>query len=131
MYRTFTAAVRFKRFDPFVNFARVDLNAVEYKYNKGLSMTAGQKNVAVSFLTGGVVSCNLVIPKVSTREGAANTKSISVVPILDEYERYISYIGLKFGSGAIHGPFFDSSYLMFSTRKDGYTGSTEAVQSKS
>ena len=94
----------------------------------------GQKNLAVSFLTGGVVSCNLVVPKMSTREGVADSKSISIVPILVEYERYMSYIGLKLGSAssaAIHGPIYDSSYLTFSTRKDGHTGSSDAIQSES
>lgn len=122
------AAVRFKKFGPFVNFARVDLGAVENKF-KGLTMT-GQKNLAVSLLTGGIVSCNLVLPKTSTREGAAHSKSISVIPILDEYERYISYIGLKLGSSSLHGPIYDSSYLTFSTRKDGHGTSSDAIQSR-
>lgn len=95
----------------------MDLDAVENKF-KGLTIR-GQKNLAVSFLTGGVVSCNLITPKVSTREGAADSKSISIIPILAEYERFISYLGLKLGSKALHGPIYDSSYLTFSTRKDG------------
>ncbi|KAF8798438.1 hypothetical protein BYT27DRAFT_7264998 [Phlegmacium glaucopus] len=117
--KTIKAAVNFTQFGPFVNFARADLNAVENRY-KGLTIS-GQKNLAVSLLTGGVVSCNLIIPKPSTREGAADSKCISVIPILVEYERYISYIGLKLGSQAIHGPIYNSSYLTFSTRKDGGT----------
>lgn len=122
------AAVNFKKFDPFVNFARVDLGAVENKY-KGLTIS-GQKNLAVSLLTGGVFACNLVKPKVSPREGTADLKCISVIPILAEYERYISYIGLKLGSSALHGPIYDSSYLTFSTRKDGgIGGSSETIQS--
>ncbi|KAF8797445.1 hypothetical protein BYT27DRAFT_7219204 [Phlegmacium glaucopus] len=115
--KTFLPAVHFKKFGPFVNFAHMDLGAVKNKF-KGLTIQ-GQKNLAISLLTGGVVSCNLVIPKVSTREGTADSKSISIIPILAEYERYISYIGFKLGSKPIHGPIYDSSYLTFSTRKDG------------
>ena len=110
-----------------MNFARLDLKAVEYIKYKGLTMS-GQKNLAVSFLTGSVISCNLVVPKVSTREGAGDSKSISIVLILVEYERYIAYIGLKLGSSAIHGPIYDSSYIMFSTRKDGHVGSSDPAQ---
>ncbi|KAF8802165.1 hypothetical protein BYT27DRAFT_7215575 [Phlegmacium glaucopus] len=104
--KTIKAAVNFTQFGPFVNFARADLDA---------------KNLAVSLLTGGVVSCHLIIPKASTREGAADSKCISIIPILVEYERYMLYIGLKLGSQAIHGPIYDSSYLTFSTQKDSGT----------
>lgn len=123
------AAVNFKKFGPFVNFARVELGAVENTY-KGLTIT-GQKIPAVSFLTGGVFSCNLVVPKLSTREGAADTKCISIIPILVEYERYISYIGLKIGSSAMHGPIFDSTYLTFSTRKESKDGGSSEASVKS
>ncbi|KDR76752.1 hypothetical protein GALMADRAFT_210632 [Galerina marginata CBS 339.88] len=114
---TIKASVRFVNFGPFINFSRAALDLVESSGYRGLCL-AGKRGSAVSLLTGLVVSCSLVKGRAGNNDSGTMVKSISVIPIVGEYEQYMAYIGNKMDGQEMHGPIYESSYLVFSTKKE-------------